>query len=390
MRKLLFVLVFVIQLIPAFAQTQKDEKVEKAINLFNSGKMDKAISKMEKIKNKKSSNENWSTLVQMYYQRYLYAKDLEHQAMVAAFGEVFGIKKETEKYKSSYSCFVDLLKISRDAELYSECPYASQFLRNYLIDSNPDTTISDEAKKKLQEAEKYFEKKDFINSKKQYQEALSIDSNYYDATIYLGDCYWYLGEMDSAIYYFHKGIAMCPDQLEPRKYLVDALAYSKKNMEAKKECIEALYIYPDISMFMKFSDLAKQEGKKFNRHWIKRGCEINTIKWNEAKVKDNLWKTYQNADSQIKEYCDSNGVIVKQNTLTKAKYLEVYSWEKMLNSTTELPEEMRFAKKMADNGYLDCYVFMSAFHFDLYNQFSDFVKNNKDRIKTYIETYLVE
>jgi hypothetical protein len=183
---------------------------------------------------------------------------------------------------------------------------------------------------------------------------------------------------------------MHSDLLEPRKYLADALGFCRRNEEAKKECIEAIYIYPDQSMFMKYEDLVERDGRKFNKHWVKRGCEINVIPWTESKTKNPVWANYQAAKNEIKEYCDSSGIIVKPNSLTKSKYLEVYSWEKMLNSSNQLPDELIFAKKMANEGFLDCYVFISVFHFDLYSQYTDFVKNNKDRIKTYIETYLTQ
>ena len=43
---------------------------------------------------------------------------------------------------------------------------------------------------------------------------------------------------------------------------------------------------------------------------------------------------------------------------------------------------------MKEAGYLDCYVFISAFHYDHFEQYKDFSENNEDRIKTYIEDYL--
>ena len=53
-------------------------------------------------------------------------------------------------------------------------------------------------------------------------------------------------------------------------------------------------------------------------------------------------------------------------------------------------DELLFAKKMENLGYLDCYVFISEYHFDLYNQYIVFARNNKEKIKTYIEKYLIE
>jgi hypothetical protein len=377
----IIILLIIFNLTNAFGQT--DKTAEEAINKFNSGEMEEAIGVMDKITNNDPSLKNWNTLLDMYYNRYEKAKERETN-VAFLFGQTLGIKSV-----SSATCYKELVSKCREAELYSESPKASQLLRNYFIDTKPDSVVNEVAKKEFDIAENFFSKKDYNNSKAHYLRALLLQPDYYKATIYLGDSYWYLGNMDSAIYYFRKGIKKKPKLLEPRKYLVDALAYSKKNVEAKKECIEAIWIYPDKSMFMKYSDLVKREGKTFNKHWIKRECEVNNIKDSNAKPKNKLWKVYKLSGNQIKEYCDSTGVIVRSNTLTKSKYLEVYSWEKMLASS-ESSSELTFAKKMADLGYLDCYVFISEFHFDLYSQYENFARDNRERIKTYIEKYLIE
>jgi len=375
-------LLILFQLTNAFGQT--DNEVEKAINKFNSGEIEEAIGLMDKITNNNPSLNNWNTLVDMYHNRYEQAKKRETNVGFL-FGQSLGIK-----YVRSATCYNELVSKCREAELYSENTKASQLLRNYFIDTNPDSMVSEAAKTEFNLAEDFFSHKDYKNSKVHYIKALSQQPDYYKATIYLGDSYWYLNNIDSAIYYFRKGIEKNPKLLEPRKYLVDALAYAKKNEEAKKECIEAIWIYPDKSMFMKYSDLVKREGKTFNRHWIKRECEVNNIKDSNDKPKNKSWKAYRQSRNQIKEYCDSVGVIVKANTLTKSKYLEVYSWEKMLANSELSTEELTFAKKMANLGYLDCYIFISEFHFDLYSQYENFARDNKERIKIYIEKYLIE
>jgi len=386
--KYLIALFMIMQL--GIVNAQSNIKVNKAIKTFQAGKIDKAIGMMEKIIKKDPSTYNWNLLVNMHYERYEYAKSVAGNAFAALLGQSLGVKMTVEKFARPSQCYFDLVSACKRANLYSQSTMTSQLLRNYFVDHAPDTGVSKEAKAEFDKAEEYFKKKDFESCKECYKKALALEPNYYKATIYIGDSYWYLENMDSAIHYFNKGIKMQPDLLEPRKYMVDALAYSKKYDEAKNACIEAIYIYPDVSMFIKYSDVLNIQKRTFNDHWVKRGCEINLLGYNETKTKDPTWSVYQNAGAEIESSCDSNGLIVKLNDFTKAKYLEVYSWEKMLKSSKELPAELSFAKEMADIGFLDCYVFLSAFHYDMYPQYVDFVKGNKDRIKKYIETYLVE
>lgn len=371
---------------------QSNKKVQKAIDLFNDGKMGKAIEMMEKIKDKDPSDANWNVLVNMYSHQYEYYRQNSTKLLTDQLMESLNSKKKKKVIyftdpKSYFNIFINKC---REANLFSQSSLASQYLRNYLVDYNPDTAIADTAKEEFKTAEDFFYKKDYLNAISHYEKALSLQPDYYKAVIYLGDCYWYIENMDTAIYYFKKGIQMHPDLLEPRKYLTDALAFCYKNEEAKNECLNAIYIYPDIAMFAKYAELVDRDKKSFNNHWIKRNCGINRITMVEYPTKDKTWKAYQEAEKDVKDYCDSLGIITKPNTVTKSKYLEVYSWEHMLKETKPLPEEFAFAKKMADEGFLDCYVFISEFHYDFYDQYLDFVKNNKDKIKKYIETYLVE
>jgi len=258
-----------------------------------------------------------------------------------------------------------------------------------LIDYYPDTAVIDTAKKIYNLAEKAFGEKKYIVAKEYYKQAIALQPNYYAATIYLGDMYWHLRNPDSAIYFFRKGISMHNDLLEPRKYLVDALADAERYLDAKKECIEAISLYPDANMFEKWSDLVSFSNIKFNRHWIKRGCMPNNLKYKTLKAKSTPWKIYQAAMEDVRQYADSNGVL-SENNVTKAQYIEVYCWEKMLNSFKEIPLEFQFAKKMMDKGFLDCYIFISEFHYDIYPQFTDFSKKNKDRIATYMNAFMID
>jgi tetratricopeptide (TPR) repeat protein len=386
--KRLLSFILLISTTQTFAQTSKQE-IKKAVELFNSGKIDSAIVMMELIKDKEPSTNNWDMLVKMYRERYEYARTNFTNNLVALIGQNMGADMKQNDFASPAVCYNDMINKSREAALYSESPTASQLLRNYLVDYDSDTAVSKEALDERNKAEDFFEKKDYPNAKLHYQKALAIHPGYYAATLYLGDTYWYLGNMDSAISYFYKALAMNPGLLEPRKYLVDALAYDKKNARALTECYNGIFIYPDQSMFMKYADLVKRDGKTFEKQWIKRGSAINNIRTMPVAATDPAWNAYQQAPNNIKMYCDSNGIIIKPNTLTKSKYLEVYSWEHLLAKATTKNPELEFAKKMADAGFLDCYVFISVFHYDMYDQYKDFAKNNKERIKQYMENYLV-
>ena len=286
--------------------------------------------------------------------------------------------------------FEDLLLKCKTATLYSQSSLASQLLRTYNIDKHQTSVVADKAKNEFYIAEDFFKLKDYPNTKLHYQLALRISPDYYKATIYLGDTYWHLNKLDSAIYYFKKGIELQPASIEPHIYLLEALIALKKNDEVKNEFENALAVYPDIMLFNKMVNFYKQQGVSVNKHWIKRACPVNVMGIAAEQTTNTTWLVYQSAKEDMHYFCDSDGIIQDANPLTTSKYLEVYSWEKMLNNVNPLPKEFGFAKKMYDAGYLDCFVFISDFHFDCYEQYKDFVLNNKGKIKKYVETYLIE
>jgi len=44
---------------------------------------------------------------------------------------------------------------------------------------------------------------------------------------------------------------------------------------------------------------------------------------------------------------------------------------------------------MQKDGFLDCYVLVTCFHYDIYDQYLDFVTKNKDKVIEYYNKYLV-
>lgn len=388
----LFLLLFTVGSL--FAQSgQPDKKVMKAIETFNSGDTEKGIELMRKVIETDPSNQNWDFLVTMYFRRFEYSGESIVDQITQALMQDLSGKKSKMKLnviESPGASFDALVNVCREASLNSQGTEASRYLRNFFVDYQPDTTVSETAKKWFDKAEYYFAKEDFVHARNYYKKALDAEPEYYKAAIYLGDSYFFLEKMDSAAYFFQKGIDMHPHLLEPRKYLVDALNESEKYEEAVRECLEAIYIYPDEAMYLKLDYSFEKLGRKFSKHWVRRKCEVNSIGSNPVKTTDPVWMQYQKAKDEIKQYCDSTGIIVKTCPLTKSKYMEVYAWEKMLKSASSVPADLAFAKKMADAGYLDCYIFVSVFHFDLYDQYADFVVYNMDRIKTYVDTYLTE
>ena len=58
----------------------------------------------------------------------------------------------------------------------------------------------------------------------------------------------------------------------------------------------------------------------------------------------------------------------------------------------DVPRYLDFAEEMEEEGYLDCYVLVSLFHYDIYPQFKHFMsfEDNRTRTKEYVEKFLIK
>jgi len=364
--------------IQMFAQNSKE--VEKIVKMYNDGKSQKAIEKMQIIVDNEPTDDNWEILIKMKFYRYQNAlssnsKNTDEQA--------------ADKQLSSVSVSIfyhDFISTCKKASRETNNSIASQYLRNFIVDHTVDTAISDVAYNEYSTAENYFAQKNYQKAIEFYQRAINLQPNFYRATIYLGDCYWYLQNYDKAIYYFERGIKMYPELLEPRKYLVDALMDKGDYDKALTACIDAIIVYPDAAMFNKLAIIASKTNNNFDLHWMPRTYELNISGTAQPTLSGDL-QIYREAKQHVAQNCDSLGIITNSQ-VTTTQYLELYSWEKMLELMSA--PQYDFAHQMQRAGFLDCYVFISLYHIDIYPQFKHFAANNPEKIKKYITAILMQ
>lgn len=344
------------------------KKVEKSKALYNKNKFGKAIAMISTVQQTHLLNEElWSLRIAYEYQNYLL--------------ELFSGKFTSDKEEK-------LLSACRQATLYCENQEnASMDLRAFLVDKNVDDDVSKDAKEEFQLGETAFRNEKYESAARHYKEAYKADTTYYKAALYVGDAYFRDKEYELALPWYQKAVNMQPNLLEGRKYLTDVFIKMHKWKEAYDACLDAIVVYPDVGMFIKLQTIAEELDKKYDRHWIPRFYFPNQIGKEQASIPTSPWSYYRDVKPEVYSKCNGFGIISgKPESL---KYLEVYSWTKMLEQAKENTDELEFARKMNKEGYLDCYVFVSLFHISIYDQYADFAKYNADRIKKYISTYIV-
>jgi tetratricopeptide (TPR) repeat protein len=402
MQKLIFFLfVAVFTVTSAFAQLPEkaEKKKEQAAKKYEDGKVEDARKILRNLTEEYPWGTSiWDMLIKLEWNEYLEkkkeskkyggmtvtvtkdGKEDKDDPLVKALAEIL----QNGVYKEQFRVF---MKTCREATAQCEyIDYASIMIRINKIDEPVDTAVKKEANKAFLEAEEQFFKKNYNEALKLYKKASELDTTFYKARLYIGDSYYANKEYAEAAKYFKEAIKVKPVLCEPRKYLTDAYLNMGEYDLAATECIKSLLMYPDIGMFGKLETIEKQRGKKFDRYWMPRPVFPDPFLEQEYKGKEKIWKVYLQALKDIKPFCNEKGIIIKSNSLSTSKYAEVYAWEKMMEAAK--PEELSVARKMKAAGYLECYLLFSLYHYDLHQQFKDYVGNNRAQVEKYIDLIL--
>ena len=396
------------------AKAQKAEKTyAKAEKLADQGKIEKAEETLEKLLvDYPRYGAAWDLLVRIKLYHYDNAPDAN------IFGKSMSItvKGEDGEIKDASAdslaqtlmnllggaslkslAYVEFLLTARKATLKSETAYMSAvYLRSYEVDLEIDTNINDSARYYFNQAENQFQRQNFNTAATLYAKALAHEPQFYKASLYLGDSYYMMRNFVEAAVKFKDAIEKFPMLIEPRKYLIDAYLENESYDEALEQAIASMAVYPELGMRGKLLAAASYNDLKPDFYWIPRGVFPNNYKSNvlikndpfaDNLADDSPWKYYLEAKKELNKNVNDIGIITN-NAENETMYAEVYAWEQMLSKSNH--PSLDVARKMKEAGYLDCYVFVTCFHFDLLAQFQHFAAANQDRIKDYFTAYLVK
>jgi tetratricopeptide (TPR) repeat protein len=379
--------------IPALAQYSASEikSIEKAKAYYDKGKYDKAIAGIKKVQATHFyDNDLWELRCGYEYDRY----------QVQLIIDITDILKKAAKGNAEFD--IDKLKSTAyRSEMINACSMstlicpkqeiASRVLHEQFIEPSVDTAVSDDAEEAYNKASDDYTAGNYSAAIRAYEKALKEDSNYYNATYRIAMCYYKDEKYEKAIPYFKKAIRIEPRMLDTHQNLVDTYMKMKSWQDAYNACVEGIIVYPDVRYFVKMEEICDKLGKTFNRHWMGREYIPSMINSSsQSTIAEEPWSYYRQAKDKISEYCNDDGVVKKKIEFTEQKYLESYSWEFMLKKTDMEDKEFGFARKMQKEGYLDCFAMVSMYHIAFAAQYEDFSEHNADRIRTYINTYLVK
>lgn len=419
MKKNIFIAIcFLFSFLVVFSQSNPlDRKMEKAFKLAEKEKYDEADKYVEELLEQNPSyGAGWDYLKKIRLKLYSDSKKTRNVlggnfTITTKDKNGNEIKQENDtlgksllellnKFNPSETAYNKYIYTMRKATLLSnDAYYSSMDLRKKFAEDDYDTMVSKKALKHFYDAEDEFEKKNYNEAAKLYKRAIEVQPDFHKASLYMGDCFYFLGNYKEAVIAFKEAVEKFPRDVEARKFLIDAYGRQGLYDLALEESIKAMTIFPDLSIeFAKMEDAIYASNKTLNIKWVPRGIFPNKI--NPQNVESDInkytptseliakgpWTYYKESQNKISSYCNEKGVIVKPNTFTESKYMEVYGWQEMLkNSQDSMLDE---ARRIQKDGYLDCYALVTCFHIDFYDQYRDFVSKNATRVVEYYKKYI--
>ncbi len=385
------------------------ERMSKVTKLQEKEKYDEAATELNSLLDKYPRyGKGWDKLLEINEAQYSKAQQIEGLGLQLdiAFKQVKGdtaalsdsmvdhLRKSLSGLKLSDAPFSTMMLDCRRACMSSASAWGCSIkLRNLYVDAKTDTGINKKAREFFSQAEGEFGSRNYNKAAELYRKAIEADPSIYKARLYLGDVYYMTKRFNDAIQVFRDAYTSHPDQQEPLKYLCDAYYEAGMYDKAYKAAEDAVIMYPDLSMMVKLLDAAESDKHPFAIGRISR--EVLPVSSTEGKeglvskeeekyrkaAQGSPWQYYAEAKDKVAGHYDESGVLSGVGDITRQRYLEVYSWEYMLSKSKD--ESLDFARKMQSKGFLDCYVMVSCFHQDFYDQYKQFAAGNKQRIRDY-------
>lgn len=283
----------------------------------------------------------------------------------------------------------DLIRNARNAtRLTPFCDSASHYLRTLLVDTlNPDAEVNPEALEAFSEGMEEMYAGNNADASKLLEKAIRLYPMYFAAHLHLGDLYYKMNRDTVAMRKYQQASTLAPHLPDPLARLAMVQYNNGKYKEAAALIIEAILLYPEHQYWSLLNRIMLKIGREFNTHWLVREVYPLTTSrtWEEIVAKEKTpWWHYQSAKGEVYGYYDTLG-LVRPNEKTSEPYLEMYGWRWMLNRTGK--RHFAFARVMEEIGYLDCYVFITLFHQDIYSQFADFIAREPEKVRKYL--YLI-
>ena len=276
--------------------------------------------------------------------------------------------------------------------------------------SEPPLSRNPEAQKTMETAEAAFARGDFQDAIVHYQRTLALEPTHYNATLFIGDCYYRMKDVERAGEWFARAIAISPNTETAHRYWGDALLRAGKADEAKARFIDAFIAEPyNQAARIGLNQWAQATGARFGRPAITP--QINVTKTNDgaqlsvdpAALKEGAtnpmsaaWAAYSlRRAAWVTEEFRKNypNEPAYRHTLAEEidafKQLLAFADEREKAGQPITDPQISTIRTLIDRGMLESYVLLHAPDAGIAQDYPAYRAQNRDKLQTYIESMII-
>jgi tetratricopeptide (TPR) repeat protein len=261
----------------------------------------------------------------------------------------------------------------------------------------------------VREGEAAYATSDFAKAIACYQRALELDPRNYSATLFTGDVYFSMNQMDQAGKWFERAIQIDPNRETAYRYWGDALLKEGKLEEAKERFIQAIVAEPytktawiglqqwagkakaklshpriespsvmkpghkgNVTITIDFKSLKKEDGTEY---WM--WYQLSRAAWQGERFK----KEFPNEASyrhSLREEVEALDVVAEMVAEDVKKH-EIKRLDPSLATLLELREQ----------GLLEAYALISRADEGIAKDYADYRAANREKLHRYIVEYVI-
>lgn len=296
----------------------------------------------------------------------------------------------------------------KSKELGKGDPLVDALIQSIPLDGSEGTALSQnaEANKLMTDAEAHYSQGKLDDALVNYQKALQLDPQLYEAALFSGDVYTHRGDFPQAETWYQKAIAINPDRETAYRYSATPLMKQGKHDQARDRYIEA-YIsepysrfsvagltqwaqvtstrlaHPDITIPTDVTfddkgdakvnlDMSALLGDDGSFAWISYGATRST--WRKEKFAKTFSqeKTYRHS---LAEEADALRSVITLATADK--------------KVKKLSPAMTKLKKLNDEGLLEAYILLARSDASIAQDYPAYLKRDRNSLRRYVLEYVV-
>lgn len=382
----LFLLAFFVA--PTLAQTESNAESlnrARALELIKQNRYLEALPLLEKAAQSEPTDADfWAEYSIAIYYRAMTLDEPEARRREMLAARAIGVK--AQKLGSNHPRVLEML------EKVPEDGWNGKFAEDPKVDAA------------LREAENLFHRGEYDKAFVAYERAHKLDPQNYEAVLFAGDCFYSKKEYAKAEPWFAKAVAIDPNREIAFRFWGDALMHQGKTKEAGDRYIEAVVAEPFLrttwdSLQRWATDggngwsptpVIPPGGKAFGEIAFEENlfkAEDGTNHWLLYKKTRETWKNgqFKKEFPGAAEYRHS----LREEAAALRAVAEAAKKDFQAGKTKALHKSLENLIKINDAGLLEAYILFPRVNGEIAEDYEDYRKNNRDKLRRFLAEFLV-